>query len=601
MNQERQEPSEPIAIIGLGCRIPGGANDPETFWEMMRDGVDAVKEIPPDRWDIDAYYDPELPPETMNTRWAGLLDQVDQFDPAFFGISMGEAAWMDPQQRLVLEVSWEALENAGLSPELLRGSATGVFVGACFFDYFHMIKGGPGRAASGLVMAVLAHRVSHVMDFRGPSFAVDSACSSSLLTAHLACSSLRARECDIALSGGVNVILRPEITVAFSQAGMMSPEGRCKCFDAAADGYVRGEGCGILVLKRLSDAVRDHDRVLAVISGSAVNQDGYTRSITAPKGEAQVSLLQSALRNVRLDPDQIGYIEAHSTGTPLGDATELQALQEVFAKTRTADHPLLVGSVKSNVGHLESAAGSLSMIKTLLCLQKKMIPPVVHFREMTPNFDPIDFPVLIPSKLMPWDAKDGTRFAGISAFNFAGGNVHVILQEAPRRAGADMPPADEGDEHLLVLSAKTEKALTDLANLYLEYFAGDRAGSVSDVCYTAGAGRSHFKHRLAVRARNSQEVHQGLSDFIAGRENPRIGVGTVPNSAPAGGERSPLVDSDTPLDEVSAEYLRGNQIPWNQVYDAARHSKVELPTYPFQRRVCWLPPDEISGPLHPNT
>jgi len=597
MNQERQQQSEPIAIIGLACRIPGGANDPESLWNLMRDRVDAVQEIPPSRWDIDAYYDPELPPETMNTKWAGLLDQVDQFDPAFFGISTGEAAWMDPQQRLVLEVAWEALENAGLAADRLRGSATGVFIGACFFDYFHMIKGGPGRAAAGLVMAVLAHRVSHVMDFRGPSFAVDSACSSSLLTAHLACNSLRSRECDVALTGGVNVILRPEITVAFSQAGMMSPEGRCKCFDAAADGYVRGEGCGILVLKRLADADRDHDRVHAVIRGSAVNQDGYTRSITAPKGEAQVSLLQSALHNVGLDPDQIGYIEAHSTGTPLGDATELRALQEVFAKNRVPDNPLLVGSVKSNVGHLESAAGSLSMIKTVLCLQKKMIPPVVHFRQLTPDFEPENFPVHIPSDLVPWEPGEGPRIAGISAFNFAGGNVHLILEEAPDGEAPAMP-APEQREHLLVLSAKTEKALMDLARLYLEYFSGNPAGNFADVCYTASFGRSHFKHRMTVRASDFPEGRQGLSDFIAGKENPRISVGSVQKVEPGDSDRLSAVSPETPREEISAAYIDGIEIPWNLVYEPARHRRVELPTYPFQRKVCWLSPNEITGPVH---
>jgi acyl transferase domain-containing protein len=285
----------------------------------------------------------------------------------------------------------------------------------------------------------------------------------------------------------------------------------------------------------------------------------------------------------------------------LGDETELRALQEVFGNNRSADNPLLVGSVKSNVGHLESAAGSLSMIKTVLCLQKKMIPPVVHFRELTQDFDPGDFPVQVPSELVPWDDGDGTRFAGISAFNFAGGNVHVVLEEAPDSADAAVPPTHDRDEHLLVLSAKTEKALTDLANLYLDYFARDNPEKIGYICYTAGVGRSHFKHRLALRARDCREMHVNLSDFIAENESSRIGVATLPQRTPDDQVPHPSLSSETPLGEISAAYLRGAEIPWDLLYGTGHNRKVELPTYPFQRRVCWLSPEEISGPPHNNS
>lgn len=326
---------EPIAILSIGCRFPGG-NDPERFWHLLHHGVDAITEVPPDRWDVDAFYDPEpATPEKMNTRWGGFLEQVDQFEPWFFGISGREAELMDPQQRLLLEVTWEALENAGLAADELSGSRTGVFIGISNSDYARLLYGDlsdiTAYSATGTCLSVAANRISYLLNFRGPSVALDTACSSSLVSVHLACQSLRGGESDLCVAGGVNLILSPEGTITFSQARMMAPDGRCKTFDARADGYVRGEGCGMVVLKRLSDALRDGDHVLAVIRGSAVNQDGLTNGLTAPNGPSQQAVIRQALQNAGVEPARISLVETHGTGTSLGDPIEVRSLKRAHA------------------------------------------------------------------------------------------------------------------------------------------------------------------------------------------------------------------------------------------------------------------------------
>src|SRR5580704_9186233 len=360
--------SEPIAIVGLSCRFPG-SKDPEAFWRVLSEGVDTVKEVPNDRWDKDALSDPSVPGKTP-VFYGGFLDQVDLFDPAFFGISGRGAGSMDPQQRLLLEVAWEALENAGIAPTHLRGSSTGVFVGITTSDYGRLAIANNSTeldvyAMTGGVLNVAAGRLSFVFGFQGPAMAVDTACSSSLVAVHLACRSLRDRECDLALEGGVNVILTPEPFNCFSKWGMLAPDGRCKAFDERADGFVRGEGCGVIALKRLSDALTAEDRVLAVIRGSAVNQDGASSGLTVPNGLAQQALVQAALQAGHLQPHEVDYVEAHGTGTTLGDPIELEALAAALGKNRPADRPLRVGSVKSNLGHLESASGIAGLIKVV--------------------------------------------------------------------------------------------------------------------------------------------------------------------------------------------------------------------------------------------
>ncbi|HEY8883773.1 MAG TPA: polyketide synthase, partial [Chloroflexota bacterium] len=356
--------AEPIAIVGVGCRFPGGADDPASYWRLLRDGVDAVEQVPLDRWDVDAFYDPDpAAPGRTYTRHGGFLREVDRFDPQFFGISPREAASMDPQQRLLLEVSWEAMENAGQAPDKLTDRRTGVFVGISTNDYLQlqMKLGDPTRidaySGTGSAFSVATGRLSYIFGFQGPCLAVDTACSSSLVAVHLACQSLRLGECQIALVGGVNLILTPEATINFSKARMLAADGRCKTFDASADGYVRGEGCGVVVLKPLSAALAAGDPVLAVIRGSAVNHDGRSGGLTVPNGPAQERVILDALASGRIRAEQVGYVEAHGTGTALGDPIEVRALAAALGQGRPADRPLVVGSVKTNIGHLEAAAG----------------------------------------------------------------------------------------------------------------------------------------------------------------------------------------------------------------------------------------------------
>ncbi|MBC6936368.1 MAG: acyltransferase domain-containing protein [Chloroflexi bacterium] len=516
--QDRQH--EPIAIIGAGLRFPGGANDLESFWRLLRDGVDAITEVPPDRWDINAYYDPDpMKPGKMSTRFGGFLDGIDLFDPQFFGISPREAASIDPQQRLLLEVTWEALENAGQSPDRLFGSQTGVFVGISHSDYLHMIFKDINQidvySTTGSALSVAGGRLSYVLGLQGPNISIDTACSSSLVAVHLAVQSLRQRESDAALAGGVGLILMPEINVNFSKSQMMAADGRCKTFDAAADGYVRGEGCGMIVLKRLSDALADGDHILAVIRGSAINQDGRSGGLTAPNGPSQESVISAALANARVKPEDVTYIEAHGTGTSLGDPIEVQALGAVFGAAHSADNPLMIGSVKTNMGHLEAAAGIAGLLKVVLALQHREIPPHLNLKEPNPYIPWAQYPITVPTARTPWMPPVGKRLAGVSSFGFSGTNAHVILEEAPLVVRESAPV--ERPLHLLTLSARSPQALAALAGRYEDFFAENSDALFADVCYTAAAGRAHFPHRLALVAESAQEAREKLAAYAAGQ------------------------------------------------------------------------------------
>ncbi|QDE69384.1 non-ribosomal peptide synthetase [Myxococcus xanthus] len=516
---------EAIAVVALGCRFPG-APTPEAFWALLQRGGDAITEVPADRWDAASLYssDPSTP-ATMNTRWGGFLEDVGAFDPLFFGISPREAVRMDPQQRLLLEVAWEALERAGQAPQGLQGSRTGVFVGISTSDYAQRQFGDrsllDAYAGTGNAHSIAANRLSYVLGLRGPSMAVDTACSSSLVAVHLACQSLRGRECDLAMAGGVNLILSPELTIAFSQAGMMAADGRCKTFDASADGYVRSEGCGIVVLQRLSDALASGAPILAVIRGSAVNHDGLSNGLTAPSGAAQQDVIQQALRQARLSPEQIGYIEAHGTGTPLGDPIELAALSAVLSPGRTAEQRCFIGSAKSNIGHLEAAAGIAGLMKTVLALSHGEIPPQVHLRELNPHIalDACRFP--IPTRREPWPQAPGARIAGVSAFGFGGTNAHVILSEPPSRL-ADAPRVPERGSHVLTLSARSDAALRNMARQYQEHLSRPDAPALADVCFTANTGRNAWPHRLALTASSHAEMASRLESFAQGHDVPGL-------------------------------------------------------------------------------
>ena len=430
---------EPIAIVGMACRFPGECNDADSFWQSLRNGIDTIEEVPKDRWDLEHFYD-ENPDARgrLYSRHGAFLRRVNEFDAEFFGISPREAASLDPQQCLLLELAWEALESAGCDAEGLSYSRTGVFAAMMSTDHARLATARGQFAnidayyATGGYASFASGRLSYFLGTRGPSMTIDTACSSSLVAVHLACQSLRARECDRALAGGVSLMLSPELSIFLCKAGAMSKTGRARAFDSLADGMVRGEGGGIVVLKRLSDSLSQGDPILAVVRGSAVNHDGPSGGLTIPSGEAQQALLKEALQNAGVKPHEIGYVEAHGTATPLGDPIEAAALLEVLAKGRFDSDPrLAIGSVKTNIGHLDAAAGMAGLIKTILVLQHGEIPKNVHLSELNPKIDVRGLPVDFPRSLLPWKKDKGRRIAGVSAFGLSGTNAHVIVEEPP--------------------------------------------------------------------------------------------------------------------------------------------------------------------------
>lgn len=523
LDQVETAQTEPIAIIGMGCRFPGGADTPEAFWQLLRNGVDAISEIPTGRWHVDDYYDPRLDaPGKMYVRSGGFLERVDGFDAHFFNILPREAVAIDPQHRLLLEVSWEALEYAGQAPNKLTGSRTGVFIGISNSDYAHLqartgdLNQADAYIATGTSLNFAAGRLSYMLGLQGPSMAIDTACSSSLVAVHLACQSLRAHESDMTLAGGVNLMLSPEVSVALCKARMLAPDGRCKTFDAVADGYGRGEGCGIIVLKRLSDALAHGDTIYALIRGSAINQDGPSSGLTVPNAQAQQAVIREALANARVEPEQVSYVEVHGTGTSLGDPIELRALASALGQGRTGDEPLIVGSVKTNIGHLEAAAGVAGLVKVVLSLQHREIPPHLHLKHPSPHIDWDSVPVDIPRQRVPWRAIQGRRIAGLSSFGASGTNAHIVLEEAPAP-----PPVTETKErplHILTLSAKREAALREQAGELAAHLAAHPDEPFADTCFTANAGRSHFTHRLAVVAESANDAREKLAAFSSEEE-----------------------------------------------------------------------------------
>jgi acyl transferase domain-containing protein/acyl carrier protein len=534
---------EPIAIVGLGCRFPGGASTPEAFWRLLADGVDAISETPQERWSVEDYYaaDPDSP-GSIAVKFGGFLPEIDMFDASFFGIAPREAPSMDPQHRLLLEVAWEALEHAGQAPSKLSGTQTGVYIGITSLDYLLNQAGAAdldhvdAYCGTGNSPSVASGRLSYHLGLRGPSMSVDTACSSSLVAVHLACQALRSRECDLALAGGVNLLLSPIGMIAFSKAYMLAPDGRCKTFDAAANGYVRSEGCGVVVLKRLSDALAAGDNILAVVRGSAVNQDGASGGLTVPNGPSQEAVVRKALAAAGVMPAEVGYVEAHGTGTSLGDPIEARALGEVFGKDRPEGLPLYVGSVKTNLGHLEAAAGIAGLIKTVLALQHAEIPPHLHLKRPSPHIDWKSSPLRVPVGREPWPASrtQTSRIAGISAFAFSGTNAHVILEEAPPKSKPDTAHRlGERPTHVLTLSARSENALKELAQRVENYFGANPAAPFSDVCYSANSGRSHFPHRLSVVSPSAADAQRVLGEWRQGANPGGLQIGPA-GTKPAG-------------------------------------------------------------------
>lgn len=527
--------ADPIAVVGMGCRLPGGVQSPEDFWRLLRDGVDAVREVPAGRWDVDAVYDPDpAAPGKAMCKWGGYLDDIDRFDAAFFGILPREAERMDPQQRLFLEVACEALDHAGLPRERLAGSRTGVFVASYYNDYaqleYNDLRAIDARTLTGTVHSVLVNRLSYLLDLRGPSMSIDTACSSSLVAIHLACQSLRHGESDIALAGGVSLMVTEGQMIALSKVGFMAPDGRCKTFDARANGFGRGEGCSVIVLKRLGDAVADGDRVLALVRGSAVNQDGHSTVLAAPNGLAQQALIREALANAQLAPSRIGYVEAHGTGTQLGDPIEVEALAATVGQPATGAGPCLIGAAKANIGHLEAAAGATGVVKSVLVLQKGEIPAQVHFQSLNPHILLAGTRLSVPTALTPWPAGVEPRCIGTSGFGVGGTNAHIILQEAPRlpaAPGNDVVPPP----WLLPLSAQSPEALQALARRWIDFLPHADA-PLPALCAMAGERRTHFDYRLGVVASSVGEMRTKLQAYIDGKAPAGFACGHRRVSAP---------------------------------------------------------------------
>jgi acyl transferase domain-containing protein len=527
---------EPLAIIGIGCRFPGSAS-PESFWKMLCSGTDAIREVPLDRWSIAAHYDPAPGRAGKSlSKWGGFIENIDRFDSGFFGISAREADGIDPQQRLLLEASWEAFEDGGQTLEELRGSSTGVFVGISTTDYAAMQVDRDGHnvadvySATGSACSIAANRISYCFDLRGPSVAMDTACSSALTACHVACQSLWHGDCSMAVVAGVNALLNQDNYIAFSRMSMLSPDGRCKAFDASANGFVRAEGVGAVVLKPLSAAQAEGDRIYAVIRGTAANQDGRTNGITLPSQQAQEALIRQACQAAIVLPGEISYVEAHGTGTAVGDPIETAALGSVLCEGRR--HPCLIGSVKTNIGHLEAASGIASLIKAALILKHKTVPPSLHFKNPNPNINFEKLKLRVVHQLEKLPQRSRGLFAGINSFGFGGANAHVILEAAPGQPRKKDSPAGKGfRQHLLLpISAHSQEALEGAARQYRALLSENKANAGA-LCGAAATRRSHLAHRLCLVGSSREDFLERLDNYLAGERNPAVVAGEATTNA----------------------------------------------------------------------
>ncbi|WP_454785288.1 SDR family NAD(P)-dependent oxidoreductase [Legionella sp. WA2024007413] len=572
-----EQTNDAIAIIGMSCNFPN-ASDIEAFEILLEEGKSGMKDIPIERWDNRKYYDPDMDaPGKSYVNKLGLIEKIKCFDANFFGISPREAKLMEPQQRIFLECSYKAIENANYLPDSLRGSLTGVFAGVGPNEYYAQLeKSGFSNeelsvySITGNVSNLIPGRVAYTFDLKGPSISVDTACSSSLVAIHYACQSLKNREIDYALAGGVNVLLMPEANITLCKAKALAPDGHCKTFDEHADGYARGEGCGVLLLKRLSDALRDKDTILAVIKASAVNNDGRSAGLTVPNGKSQEEVMLKALSQTDLSSGDISYIEAHGTGTPLGDPIEVHAINQVYGKGHTQNNPLYLGAVKTNIGHLESAAGVASVIKTVISLQRKKIYKLLHFKKLNPHIHLGD--TRLPLQNLDWETDSKLRSAGVSAFGFSGTNAHLILQEFPNPAAQE--PVKSTNAQLLVLSASSQTALEHLVQSYQQYLA-KTSEAFSDICFTAATCREHYNYRLALIAHTAQEAGRILESGQFAQSN---------------GKGITLDVQDAPLHSIVTSYMQGKSIDWNQYYKNSSQvfNKVNLPHYVFDATEFWV-------------
>ncbi|UAW64836.1 SDR family NAD(P)-dependent oxidoreductase [Mycoavidus sp. HKI] len=601
--RESSRQDQAIAIIGLACRLPDGANNPAQLWQELLEARDVVSALPAHRqllWGSQA----------EPCRWqAGFLAEVECFDAGFFRISPREAKLLDPQQRLLLEVAWEALESAAIAPAMLRGTRSGVFVGMMGSDYEYVIARNGSKAdinahfATGNACSVAAGRLSYFFDWQGPALSIDTACSSSLVAVHTACRSLLGGECTLALAAGVNLLLDDKRFLAYEQAGMLSPHGRCRTFDASADGYVRGEGCAAVVLKRLSDAQADEDPIMAVIRGSAINQDGSSSGLTAPNQLAQQAVIEAALAQAGLAPHEIGYLEAHGTGTKLGDPIEVMAAAQVLGAGRSADQPLLIGSLKSVMGHLEAAAGIAGLIKTVLSMQHGVIPAQLHFETPNPYIPWQRLPVQVVAKTQAWPV--GLKRAGINSFGFSGTNAHVIVEEYVELQRA---PTEVSGPVVVVLSTKNEERLRDQVQQLLSYLEHHAETNLTDLAYTLQVGREALGVRLALVVRSINELKERLLGYAQGKASQEnIYQGELKRSQETlamfqvGEDQQKIIAAwlaKGELDKLAQLWAQGLEVEWGHVYGAVKPKRISLPTYPFAKERYWVltaVPDPVVG------
>lgn len=576
LDECRSGRSQPVSVLGLAVRLPGGVNSPDRFWQALANGENLITTIPSDRWDALEYWSTNSDQSgKMYDLHGGFIDDVDSFDAEFFGIHAREAESMDPQQRLLLELTWEAVERAGIDPRTLMNTRTGVYIGITNSDYGRQLTADTqkidGYTGIGAAGSIAAGRIAYFFGTHGPAVVIDTACSSSLVAVHQAVQSLRQNEIDLAIVGGVNLILSPEMNIGFSRTRMLARDGQCKTFDAAADGYVRSEGCCVVVLKRQSDALRDGNHLLANIHGSAVNQDGRSAGITAPNGPAQEMVMQAALSDAHLSPSEVSYLEAHGTGTPLGDPMEVHAIGAVYGSERSQSTPLHIGSVKTNLGHTEAAAGLVGLIKIVLMMQGEHdIVPHLNFTSPSKQIDWSRWPIRVPLQMTRWTSS--SRFAAVSSFGFSGTNAHVIVGAAP-------PQANRAEiaiecESILCLSAASEVSLRELVERYIAFLQLS-SYPFCDVCRSAAITRSKFGCRLAITACNGSSAAQMLARWLAGQHV--VGILASTDSSDSSSSSPEAIDF-VKLGKINPNLLRTETAP----------SHVELPVYPFQKRRFWF-------------
>jgi len=596
---------EPIALVGMSCRFPGGANDPQSYWRVLCDGTDAIREIPADRWDVDRFYDadPQVPGK-MNCRFGGFIDDIDRFDNGFFGISEEEAKLLDPQQRMLLELTWEALEDAGIPPASLRGSRTGVFIGISVSEYSSLMSHSPSVLgpyfSMGTAPSIAANRISFAFDFHGPSAAIDTACSSALVALHLAAQAIRNGDCTTAIVGGTNLILSPIGSIVLTKSGISAPDGHVKAFDRSADGYVRSEGAGVLVLKSLSAAEEDGDKPYALVRGSAVSQTGRSNGLFAPVGATQEATIAAACEQAGVSPSQIRYVETQGTGTQIGDAIEAKAIGAVIAEGRSDNDTSLIGSVKTNLGHLEAASGIASVMKVALSLKHRQVPPSLHFHSPNPMilFDALR--LRVPTRLETLSYGDEPLVASVNGFGYGGSTAHVVLQdsadqcEPDRDRVPDRPVSSPTSTtaHLLPISARTESALKGLARAYVEYLKSiDGKNTWADICATATHRRDHHDCRLAIIAASAEEAVDQLQSYLEDETAGGCIAGRRPfdrktRKIAASQALAEWENGDRTASALAGLYLAGADQELREIC-TKEYEVVRLPTYVWQRERFW--------------